>query len=71
LLLACDRANQTCQGALVAKDKLIAQQDQQISLLIKQNEELRGRDSGIIDSGLLHFLLGVGAAALTVHLVKP
>ncbi len=70
VLLACDRANGTCQGALAAKDTLIRQQDEQIGVLSKENSALRNRGTSILDAPLTFYILGVLTTALTIHLVK-
>lgn len=71
LLFACDRALNTCQGALGAKEALIAQQQRSLEALASENASLRGRDDKLWKSPFFHFVLGMLTTGVVFHLVKP
>lgn len=58
LLKACDSTLEKCQEAHKDKDKVIANQDEQITVQRKRIEELEKADSSILNNKTLWFIIG-------------
>jgi hypothetical protein len=71
VLFACDRALNTCQGALEAKEAVLQGQARQLEALTAENTRLREQDDKLLSSPLLYYVLGMLTTGVVVHLVKP
>lgn len=70
LLQACDSTLGDCAKVKATQSQQIKDLNQQVDVVSKENAELKKSDAKLINNRFLWFMLGVGASALTVHLLQ-